>query len=92
MTAANTFYIFPFQSVEANDGTGSLLLVHCLAQLDNPHSKEHWIQHLLKMSSWVGLNNHQNAEHENYYHPITHLMKLMGKQHRVVKHLVASVT
>jgi len=36
MTAASNFYIFPYQSVKANDLRNEMILVHCLAEIDNP--------------------------------------------------------
>lgn len=90
MTATSNFYVYPFQSVEANDLSGAMILVHCLAQIDNPHKQEHWIYKALHMTGWFGLNSHENAVHEYYLHPITHLIHLFSTPHRKVKYHIAT--
>jgi len=44
----------------------------------------------MKLSDWLGLNSHKNEEHENFYHPVTHLMRLFGSNHRKVIYHIAS--
>jgi hypothetical protein len=88
-TAAGNFYIYPYQSVEGNDLSQSLILVHCLAQIDKPKKQEHWIYTVIHMADMFGLNAHQNQEHEAYLHPVTHLMKLFIKNHKKVKYSLA---
>lgn len=56
MTATSNFYIYPYESVQAKDASQSLILVHCLAQIDNPHKQKDWIYTGLFISGWVGLN------------------------------------
>jgi len=43
----------------------------------------------MKASDWLGLGHHENQQHENYYHPVTHLMRLFGNNHRKIKYIVA---
>lgn len=75
--------------MEGNDLSQSLILVHCLAQIDKPLKQEHWIYTVIHMAELFGLNSHQNQEHEAYLHPVTHLMKLFIKDHRKVKYSLA---
>lgn len=85
MTETGNFYIFAQNSQKEE----SLILVHCLAQIDNPHSSEHWIHSAFELAGFLGLNEHQNQEEEHYLHPMVSLMRVVGNEHRKNKIVIA---
>ena len=52
------FYIFSQQN---HTEECPLVLVHCFAQIANPHSKEHWLHTAMDITGALGLNKHHNS-------------------------------
>ena len=88
MTEAKNFYIFPQEVEESQLKATPMILVHCLPQVNSPLSHENWVVKSLHMLNWLSMNEHENQVHENYVHPISHILGLFShKDEKQVEHM-----
>ena len=78
MTELKNFYIFPQDVAEGQLKSTPMILVHCLSQIDGPLNHENWVGKGLHLMGWFGINDHENQLHENYVHPISHILRIFS--------------